>query len=252
MNEYTILILVDWSNVKRIRVSDIIGTVLSKLEPIGSCIKGRCIIRLYGGWDEEGIRSKHAQELIRTQLANWDLVQMNVRSCQESGEISIPVTISKPELADCLLSDSTHRFERTYRRKRPSSSGNIRVVKPDDIGCINPLQDCFLEKVRKFFENPSIGCVACSQNSGVNVENKPLCYRNEQKMVDTMLSCDTIYAADFSDLYNCIVIVSEDDDFLPVFRQVIATNKRVRLIRATRPSILRSKLSWGKLEEIEV
>ena len=46
-----------------------------------------------------------------------------------------------------------------------------------------------------------------------------LVYRNEQKVVDTMLTCDLIYAPQQG--FDHIVLVSADDDFIPPVRTLL-------------------------------
>ncbi len=43
--------------------------------------------------------------------------------------------------------------------------------------------------------------------------------QHEQKIVDTMLTCDLIYAARLS--YDRIILISGDDDFLPPLRTAL-------------------------------
>jgi uncharacterized LabA/DUF88 family protein len=54
---------------------------------------------------------------------------------------------------------------------------------------------------------------------GCTVLNCDLVYRHEQKIVDTMLTCDLIHAA--NRLPDRIILVSGDDDFLPPLRTVL-------------------------------
>ena len=58
---------------------------------------------------------------------------------------------------------------------------------------------------------------ACPKQ-GCKVGHADLVYRHEQKLVDTMLACDLIYAANQVDH---IALVSDDDDFLPPLRTIV-------------------------------
>jgi hypothetical protein len=250
MSDFTVLILVDWSNICKRQIADIISSVLSQIAPIRNGSKGRCEIRLYGGWDEDGVRSRDAQAVIQ-EISQWNLEQMNIRCSSDQPELLVPIIISKPELAETLLADKAYRFQQTYRRKRPAS-GNIRIVNPETIGCTGTEQDCFLKRVERFLDKQN-ECPGCTSRTSF-VHTEPLCYRNEQKMVDTMLSCDIVYAVTIS-TYKCIVLISEDDDFVPVLRQIVMQNHLPRLIRAIprrRQSNNRPVLNWRNLEEIEV
>jgi len=54
---------------------------------------------------------------------------------------------------------------------------------------------------------------------GCRVSVGDLVYRHEQKIIDTMLSCDLIYAA--GGRIEHIGLISGDDDFLPPLRTVM-------------------------------
>jgi uncharacterized LabA/DUF88 family protein len=122
---------------------------------------------------------------------------------------------ARAELAVALLQDPNHHMLDTFRRKgRPS---NIRVQEPDAVGCLD--SDCILPLMRRLLRSgkcPKAGCLTSGDD---------LIYRHEQKIVDTMLTCDLVHAA--SGLADQILLVSNDDDFLPPLRTLLARGTRV-------------------------
>ena len=50
-------------------------------------------------------------------------------------------------------------------------------------------------------------------------------YKYEQKIVDTMLTCDLIYISEMD--CNYLILVSSDDDFLPPIRTILSSGKTI-------------------------
>lgn len=125
------------------------------------------------------------------------------------GENHSITVMATAELAVALLQEPGHHLFNTYRRKgRPS---NIRVETPQNAGCTD--SDCILPLMNTLIKTgrcPKSGCNSTGQN---------LVYRHEQKIVDTMLSCDLIHGGGTQ--YDGVVLVSGDDDFLPPLRTVL-------------------------------
>jgi hypothetical protein len=136
----------------------------------------------------------------------WGAISAFQWTSHETPSISVAVNA---ELAVALLQEPGHHLFNTYRRKgRPS---NIRVKTPQNVGCTNP--DCLLPLMNTLIKTgkcPKLGCSVIDQN---------LVYRHEQKIVDTMLSCDLIHGGGTQ--YDIVVLVSGDEDFLPPLRTVL-------------------------------
>jgi uncharacterized LabA/DUF88 family protein len=113
------------------------------------------------------------------------------------------------ELAVSLLQEPGHHLFNTFRRKGKPS--NVRVEKPAEVGCIDAA--CVLPQMKQLLSKGSCPKAGCS------VTNCDLVYRHEQKIVDTMLTCDLIHAVDR--VSGRVVLVSGDDDFLPPLRTVL-------------------------------
>jgi uncharacterized LabA/DUF88 family protein len=210
------VILIDYDNLlqhqKSAGVLDVVTKVLVQVPYGDSAAQIRCDVRVYGGWYEGTVMTRRAQtvvvELQRDFPYTLRLPMLNAPGKYRKASIGA-------ELARSLLQEPSHHLINTYRRK--GKPANVRVEDPTIAGCVDP--DCVLPMMKKLLKTgrcPKPGC-------GVVVGD--LVYRHEQKIVDTMLSCDLIYAA--GGRAEHIVLVSSDDDFLPPLRTVLLAGKTV-------------------------
>ncbi len=171
---------------------------------------GGCEVRLYGGWYEGDALSVLSQRVSVRIQSEFPTV---IRVPRNSGQVVRIRTTA--ELAVSLLEEPGHQLFNTYRRKgRPS---NIRVETPASVGCSSTT--CPLPLAKKLLQKgrcPTQGCVT---------EGKSLVYRHEQKLVDTMLTCDLIYLA--GQECDFLFIVSADDDFLPPIRTLMLRGTKI-------------------------
>lgn len=201
-------VFVDYDNLTPIQKTDGIHDLLTKalcLLPTTMSARVKCNVRIYGGWYEGVQMTRMAQEVTVEIQRDFPLV---IRLPTGNEAPSILVTINA-ELAVALLQEPGHHLFNTYRRKgRPS---NIRVETPQNAGCTDA--DCVLPLMSTFIKSgrcPKSGCSLIENN---------LVYRHEQKIVDTMLSCDLIHGGGTQ--FDCVVLISGDDDFLPPLRTVL-------------------------------
>lgn len=166
--------------------------------------RGHCDIRIYGGWYEGPLMTQLAQSL--SVEINRDFPGI-VRVPRTDG--SILSFVANAELAVAMMEEPNHHMFGTYRKKgRP---GNIRVQSPAQLGCVDSM--CPLPLAKKLLKSGRCPSSTCS------VTSEDLVYRHEQKIVDTMLTCDMIYAP--TQNYDLLILVSGDDDFLPPIRTVL-------------------------------
>lgn len=208
-----IAICVDYDNLHKPQkiagVMTVISNALIKMPEIFSSTTGTCEVRLYGGWFEGENLSKLSQDV---SVSIQDEFPAILKIPTKDGICKINVTV---ELAFSLLEEPSHHLFNTYRRKGKPS--NIRVEKQIDIGCVTPT--CPLPMARKLLQKgvcPSAGCAHAGEN---------MVYRHEQKLVDTMLTCDLIYLAGYR--YDCLIIISADDDFLPPIRTLLLRGLKI-------------------------
>lgn len=201
-------IFIDYDNLlqsqKSAGILDVVTKTLIQLPLDAEISRARCDVRIYGGWYEGVQITRLAQDVTIEIHKDFPTI---IRIPVESGKY---IQIStNAELAVALMKEPGHHLFNTFRRK--SKVGNIRVETPSNIGCVE--SDCILPLVKKLLRNGSCPKSSCGVTSG------ELVYRAEQKIVDTMLSCDLIHAS--SEKTQMIILVSSDDDFLPPLRTII-------------------------------
>lgn len=233
-------VFIDYDNLsplqKQAGVLDVVTRAMLQI-PLDSVYERiRCDVRIYGGWYEGAQITRMAQDVVVQIQSDFPAI------------VRIPKTgigyvrvLMNAELAVSLLQEPGHHLFNTYRRK--GKPANIRVENPQVVGCADV--SCVLPMMKKLLRSgncPKAGC-------GIKTGN--LVYRDEQKIVDTMLSCDLIHAAR-SDVSQ-IILVSGDDDFLPPLRTVLLNG--VSAIRFhPKPNCQRASfpMGGGKLLELDL
>ena len=206
--DHTVWIFIDYDNLlpnhKTGGILQLVTRALIQL-PVGSVARrARCDVRVYGGWYEGALMTRLAQELAVELQRDFPAV---IRLAGGEGTI-VPVA-TNAELAVALIQEPGHHLFNTYRRK--GKPANVRVAEPHAIGCSDT--SCVLPLMKRLLKTgtcPKAGCVVSSEQ---------VLYRHEQKIVDTMLSCDLIHA--ISVLPDNVILVSGDDDFLPPLRVLL-------------------------------
>jgi uncharacterized LabA/DUF88 family protein len=209
-----IAICIDYDNLSPLQKSagilDVVQKTLLQASEMFLKSIGACEVRLYGGWYEGDNLSVLSQQL-SVNIQNEFPALLRVPN-DRGGVIILRTTT---ELAVSLLEEPGHQLFNTYRRKgRPS---NIRVETPASVGCSTVT--CPLPLAKKLLQKgscPTQGCVTGGTS---------LVYRHEQKLVDTMLTCDLMYLA--NQAYDFIFILSADDDFLPPIRTLLLRGAKV-------------------------
>ena len=207
-----------------------------QLPPLAARERGACEMRLYGGWYEGATMTQLAQELSVKMQADFPTI---IRAPNQSGG-STPISVNA-SLAVALSEDPAQLLFNTFRKKGKPS--NVRVQKPQDIGCVKT--DCALTLIKKLLNTGKCPAASCSATSNNFV------YRSEQKLVDTMLSCDLLHAQMRG--LDYIVLVSDDDDFIPPVRTLLLRGAPV--VRAhPKFSSQRQKITVGvtQLHEMEL
>ena len=207
-------VLIDYNNIQpNYRQRGVNYVIESVLESLPESLLPHGVdlaIRLYGGWYEASRLSRGAQML--------------------SGEIAkhFPRNISlgtpgKPriarvfvELARSLLLDPSRIIPDTYRVKQ--APRNLGVKSVPFTGCVDE-KKCSLLDTHHLFDSGQ--CPA----SGCFVGVPEIIERNEQKLVDTMLTVDLVWSA--SSQISDIVVVTSDDDFWPGIRTAIYSDVSV-------------------------
>ncbi len=208
-----IALLLDYDNLhpnqKSQGIRDIVNKVLLQVSAEELDDRVRCEVRLYGGW-YEGTNITRLAEDLSVQIQRDFPFALTV-SRTGGAKVSISITA---ELASALLEEPAHQIFNTYRQKgRPA---NVRVRQSSEIGCTNGA--CVLDTVRKVVAKGKCPIEDCA------VEAENLVYRNEQKIVDAMLTCDLLFVAGKNEM---TILVSSDDDFLPPLRVALLRGARI-------------------------
>ncbi len=201
-------VFIDYDNLlehhRNSGILDVTRRALLQVPKFSFAANGTCDVRIYGGWYEDCTLTRRAQDLAVALAQEFPAA---IRVPDNAGGICrISATA---ELAVASLEEPSHHLFDTYRKKGKPS--NLRVQKPEDVGCVDPT--CPLPLVKKVLKRgtcPNALCVVGASD---------LVYRHEQKIVDTLLACDMVFAP--MQNYDHLVLISGDDDFLPPLRSVL-------------------------------
>ncbi len=184
-------------------------------------------IRLYGGWYEKQSLTRRAQSLVADLQANFP---RNAVIVQANRAVTVMVRI---ELAYSLVAEPSRHLFHTYR-KRIMPSG-LQCAHPSNGGCTE--LDCPLNAMHDFFSSDRCPISSCI------VKPHDLISKNEQKLVDTMLTTDLVHFA----YSGCdrLAIVTSDDDFWPGIRTAILSGASVYHIHTLPDRVTPSWYSSG-------
>lgn len=150
-------------------------------------------IRLYGGWYQNQRLTRTAQH-----LANEITGSFPITAVLNDNKSKIIVNV---ELAYSLITQPHMQLFNTFRiRGMPYG---LDCFHPNQKNCLDP--NCQLITVHNFIKSDI--CGSCNK-----IRPADLLYKNEQKLVDTMITSDLIYTAN---TFSNVCIVSSDDDFWP-------------------------------------
>ena len=209
-----LVIFIDYDNLlanhKSSGILDVATKALFQTPLSSQSVRGTCDIRIYGGWYEEQTMTMRAQDLTVEIDNEFPTI---IRVPRQSGEVVLLQVTA--ELAVAMMEEPKYHLFDTYRKK--GIPKNIRVQHPAAVGCTDPA--CPLPVAKKLLKTGSCSISTCS------VTADDLVYRQEQKIVDTMLTCDMVYAP--TQDYQHLILISGDDDFLPPLRTVLLRGTQV-------------------------
>lgn len=221
-----LLFLIDYDNLLENQKSNLqlyLEKVLSKVfEYIRTetYISGK--VRLYGGWYENDTPTRDAVEL--------DMCYQNALVGKIFKDDDICNYFIDVMLARSLLSLPEQDFWNTYRTRQNVSRG-LKFEK-GATGCNHP--GSIIPEFRRLLKKGTCPHTDCDKN-----QNQLILFRSEQKMVDTMLSCDIIDSMLINPISEYVIVVSADDDFMPPL--VLASTARNRQLIHVIPKNKRSQ-----------
>jgi uncharacterized LabA/DUF88 family protein len=157
-------------------------------------------IRLYGGWYRGNILTQ------RGSILQQYLSLVKVFPVIESNELIIKGNI---EIATSLIALPNLLFEDTLREKNGIPRVQIKNECMSEECSNNPTQ-CPIKILSKFTKSKSRSCGL----NGCRVIHNEIIKGNEQKMVDTMMACDTLHLT-YDHKIDGIFLASNDTDVIP-------------------------------------
>ena len=172
---------------------DVINTCISEQESIENII-----IRLYGGWYQGNVYSQKASELqVKLQPINFFPILRNgsrINGCVEMAEQQYGIE---------------QIWYNTYQEKRGIQKVKIDWTQTGN-GCTRSSSNCPVKVLHNFIKTRSHHCPTTS----CRIIQEDVFIRREQKMVDTMMTCDIItYCAEEN--VGAIYVISDDIDLFP-------------------------------------
>lgn len=240
MTEGTTLfqVFIDYDNLLPAhRISGILNVVTNALMQIPhdfEVARANCEVRVYGGWYEGTEFTRKAQDVSVEIQRDFPKIMKFPNANGSDTLVSV-----KAQLAIALLQEPGHSMFHTYRKKGKPS--NIRIEDPSGLGCCD--RECLLLLMKQLLRTGR-----CPK-SGCKISKSDLVYRHEQKLVDTMLTCDLICASDRGT--PLIVLVSGDDDFIPPLR-TISLRGTTAIRFHTQPNAQRTTFPHGGTPLIEM
>ncbi|MEI6890839.1 MAG: hypothetical protein V5783_01595 [Pontiella sp.] len=208
-----ISIFIDYDNLtpqqKNLGIKGVVQKVLLLDDFATSKTRGECTIRLYGGWYEgEGLTA--SAEMLIAEIGDSFPTILSAK-----GEMTIRLS-TQAELAYSMSETPREHLFGTYRKKQ--FPYNIRCTSPTTLGCCD--NACPLVVLKNFLRKRKC------PNEGCNIDISQFLYRNEQKLVDTMLTCDILYSHKVFPNGH-VYVVSSDDDILPAVNTLSARGMQV-------------------------
>lgn len=194
---------------------DLVHRIFSLFEIQDYCKSTHSEIRFYGGWYEHGNITKLAQDL-SAQISGC--FPTSIRNPYNGYHILVSATMAY----SLFITPREHLYD-TYRRR--CYPNNLRFNNPKQLGCAD--KNCSLHTIYEFLISGSCRGQTC------HLTPQDIIYKGEQKLVDTMISCDMYYLNQTQE--QQIVLVSSDDDFWPCIRTSLVMGKKVLHIH-THPS----------------
>ena len=225
----TIGCFIDYDNIdaveKAVGIKDLVTVIYSKLEDSFKHQNLRMYVRFYGGWYDTNGQLTRDAIVLSSQIEDTFPFVLTQRAIKGNPH----KTICNAEMAYSLLEIPGDILYNTFRHKSVNHT-YLRVERGSNLGC--SLEGCTADIIYKTIKKKKCTNSSCTKTTS------DFLYRNEQKMIDTMISCDLIYGAS---IYDKVIIVSSDDDFVPVLKTLLNKRKDVELFETKINSDIKTK-----------
>jgi len=213
-------ILVDYDNLDRQVIRDGVLALCTRLSVVigakREAVPERCRIRLYGGWYEGEAFTRPAQRL------SADISGTFPGTVKWQAKGKTVNCLTQAELAVSLHAEPTRHLFHTFRTR--SFCARLSCVTSVFHDC--PEDWCPMREVEAFLRDqrcPGPGCT---------VRQEDVLRKDEQKLIDTMITSDMIFLATKGE--KDLVVVSSDDDIWPGIRTAVELGARVTLVQTHR------------------
>ena len=217
-------VLLDYDNVPRTDLRRglpaYIARLLSVLPTTALPHLGRAVCRLYGGWYEERLPSRTANELAEV---IGDAFPPKLWVSSPEGKRAVRVSV---QLARSLRVSPGADLFHTYRPRGAPRGLTARSL--PFTGCAQP-RECPLSPVHHLLARDACPVLSCQ------VSISDVVTRAEQKLVDTMLTADLIHASRPTPRGGRpqVAVVTNDDDIWPGIYMAAKEGALVHHIRPT-------------------
>lgn len=208
------IVLVDYDNVdKLVRRHGLVSVVSRVVDALGSphLVGERALrFRLYGGWFNGVSLSRSAQALVPQVGSDFP------RTITVGGTSGTWPIVARVEFAYGLEADPRRVFTHTFRTR--AAPANLECARPPFPGC-SDAPGCPIAGVSALVDTgvcPKAGCP---------VTRDQVLFRQEQKLVDTLITADLVHLARTSS--ETLALVSSDDDMWPGLRQALLFGSRI-------------------------
>ena len=212
----------------------VMDRILNLLPPRLVQAATRAEARFYGGWFE-GTRLTRRAQTLSADLAAHFPAPVPLTASAASHTLQVRAT-----LARSLLIDPNRDLVHTFRARAYPQS--ITCIHPTARGCTNA--PCALAPL-----SVALRSNACP-TTGCRVNPRDLFQKDEQKLVDSMMSVDGMYVSQQAGTH--LVVVSSDDDLWPPIHSVLAVGRDVFLVHTlprTTPYAAAARFARGRLWE---
>mgnify|MGYP003037295264 FL=1 len=157
-----------------------------------------CIRDRYGGWYQGNVYTQKAS-LLATYLQQIDIFPI----ITNTGKVDGSIAIAEQQYGLDFV------WYNTFQKKAGLQKVLIDHTKESQI-CSSNSGQCPVRILQKFIKNKERLC----NNNGCTTKHQEILYRKEQKMIDTMMTCDVItYSSEPT--VKAIYIASDDVDLFP-------------------------------------
>lgn len=179
------------------------------------------LIRLYGGWTENGTLTPLASEVAAAaSVGNPFPLALQREGRIIHGEVALAHNLSIAPHVD--LGDSSRRRSGPPRLRLNGT--------PLPAGCIEDMESCPAKILQRFTKAPTKSC----PSSSCPVTAETAFVTREQKMVDTLMACDLLDLAHDDDVVAAAV-VSADVDLLPPLIHARSLNRCEMMLMTNLP-----------------